>query len=224
MKKQTKKKKVKRKVAKKAKKKKARGRKTVVVQPGLHFKKLEIMAAVPVMPCSVIGRDNYGLRFAYTQAAQVYQRYARLCREKGLTIRRIEGKTTDAYYGDSYQNSEGKTKFAKRPCVRFEGIWEICDTGTGQTETFGGAGDGDNLIWSANSAQTIARKQALLDYFETAWPQPTDYLKLIRESLEQVQPTRFVDALQEIMPENAFNIMTSTGAIKALQDFFGGKK
>lgn len=222
--KQKKKKKAKRKVTKKKKKVKRRKSKAVVVQRGLHAKKLKIMAAVPVMPCSAIDKDIHGLRYAYTQATQVYQRYTRLCREKGLTTRRIEGMTTDAHYGDSCQDSDGKTKFVKRPCVRFEGVWEIRDKDTGETETFGGSGDGDNLIWSANSAQTIAKKQALLDYFETAWPQPTNHLKIIRESFEQIPPEEKVKAFEQVLPKEAWNIMSKAGAIKALREFYGGVK
>jgi hypothetical protein len=192
---------------------------------GLHAKKAEIMAAVPNMPCSAISRDPAGLRFAHTRAERVYATYRDLCAERGLVIRRIEGITEDAHYGEFVyaEDRNEPAKIVKRPCVRFQGLWEIRDRATGQTETFGGAGDGDNGVWSANSAQTVARKQALLDYFETAWPQPTDYLKVIRDSIAAVPDAEKVEAFKQILPEHAWNVMTQTGAVKALTDLFEGK-
>lgn len=216
-KKKAKRKKVKRKVVKK-KAVKRKKRKAVYIPPcyGLHQKKLEILRVVPIMPCSAIDRDMQGLRFAHTQAEKVYRVYRRECESRGLVIRRIKGTTTNGER-PAFIQSDDKRVMKAVPCVRFEGVWEICDVSTGETETFGGAGDGDNEIWSANSAQTIARKQALLDYFETAWPQPTNWLKLVRDSLEEAGPEEFVKAMKSIVPEK---IAEATGIIDVMGSYF----
>jgi len=209
---------IKKKVVKRKKVKKKVRRKAIYIPPkyGLHTKKLEILRAVPIMPCSAIDRDMQGLRFAHTQAEKVYQVYRRECESRGLVIRRIEGKTTNGER-PVFLKTEEQWEMKAVPCVRFEGVWEICDVETGQTETFGGAGDGDNEIWSANSAQTIARKQALLDYFETAWPQPTNWLKLVRDSLEEAGQEEFVKAMKSIIPEK---IAEATGILDVISAYF----
>ena len=224
------KKKVKKKTKKATKpRKKAKKRR---IQPiyGLHEKKLDIMAEVPIMPCSVIGKDRYGLRFAHTQAEKVFQRYSELCRQKHLVIRMIDCKMETL----PFPFTVGEEKVAELlRNISFTNLWpwtravctfEIRDTTTGETETFMGAGLGNNDVWSDNSAQTVAFKQGLLMYFFTAWPQPTDYLRLIRESLEEVGRESIVDALKQIMPDTAWNVMESTGAVKALTKFFGGNE
>lgn len=214
-----KKKKAKKKTKKKGKKPPKKTRKPKALVLGLHGKKLQILREVPMMPCSAISKDRRGLMYAHTQATEVYNKYREKCQDYGLTIRRIEGSTTDAHRPKFFKTQEGWD--AKPvPCVRFEGVWEIRDNETGQTETFGGAGDGDNSIWSANSAQTVARKQALLDYFETAWPQPTDWCRVVREELQKLKGKDFAEALKQIMPEPAYRILTATQAIKELTEYF----
>lgn len=212
-------------MAKKKKvKKRANKRKPAKPKPkpqalGLHGKKLLILKEIPTMPCSAISKDRQGLMYAHTQATQVYNRYREKCQEYGLTIRRIEGKTTDGQR-PTLIKTESAWEVKPIPCVRFEGVWEIRDNETEQTETFGGAGDGDNEIWSANSAQTVARKQALLDYFETAWPQPADWCRVVREALEGLKGENFNEALKQIMPAPAYQILTATQAIKEMTEFY----
>lgn len=182
----------------------------------LHKKKLEILRAVPIMPCSAIGKDRQGLRYAHTQAEKVFQVYRRESESRGLVFRLVESETTDAHRPDEVKVGENwETKAV--PCVRFDGKWEVCDTATGQKETFKGSGDGDNEIWSNNSAQTIAFKQGLLMYFFTAWPQPTNWLKLVHDSLKEASPEEFVKAMKSIIPEK---ISKATGIIDMLDAFF----
>lgn len=231
-----KKKKAKRKSAKKTKKakKKTRSKKTTKKSGpdpgrGLYVKKLEIMNAVPIMPCSVLGKDRYGLRFAHTQAEKVFQEYARLCRQKNLTIRMIECKMETLPF--PFSISEEKVEDLLKN-ISFTNLWpwtratctfEIEDVATGQTEIFKGAGLGNNDVWSDTSAQTIAFKEALLLYFFTAWPQPSDHLRIIREGLDAISPAEKVKAFEQILPKEAWNVMTNIGAVKALQAFYGGK-
>jgi len=188
---------------------------------GLHAKKLEILAAVPIMPCSAISNDWQGLRFAHTQAEKVYQVYRRECVQRGLVIRRVEGHTRSCEIPEIRTDEKGQYQMTRVLAILFEGIWEICDVETGQCEQFGGSGCGRNDVWSANSAQTIAKKQALLDYFETAWPQPTDWLKVIHKSIEEMPPGERVEAYRQIFRPEAWSVLDATGAVKALTEFYG---
>ncbi len=212
-----------------AKKKKTRKPKGLVPGRGLAIKKIEIMNAVPIMPCSVLGRDRQGLRFAHTQAERVFDQYSRQCRQKGLTIRMIECKMETLPF--PFTISEEKVESLLKN-LNFTNLWpwtratctfEIEDVATGQSETFKGAGLGNNDVWSDTSAQTIAFKQALLLYFFTAWPQPNDHLQVIRESLALVAIEDKVAAFEQLLPKKAWNVMTRAGAVKALLAFYGGK-
>lgn len=198
--------------------KKPRNRKPAVL--GLHGKKLLILKEIPLMPCSAISKDRQGLMYAHTQATRVYKTYREICLRHGLTTRRIKGATTNIEYPEVFWK-DGVANVVLVKAVLFEGEWEIRDSETGQTETFGGSGIGDNRVWSANSAQTVAKKQALLDYFETAWPQPTDWAKVVRESMEQLKGEEFTKGLKQIMPEWAYNILTTPKALKEMDEYFG---
>ena len=206
----------KRKVGKKKIRKRIKRKPVYPLNYHLHAKKLEILRVVPIMPCSAISDDIHGLKFAHTQAEKVYQVYRRECESRNLVTRRIEGTTSNGTR-PKFVQKESVWEIIEVPCVRFEGVWEICDKDSGEKETFGGSGDGDNNIWSANSAQTIAKKQALLDYFETAWPQPTSWLRVVRESLEELPPEEMVKAIKGIIPPK---IAEATGIVQALYDYF----
>lgn len=182
----------------------------------LHKKKLEILRAVPIMPCSAISKDKQGLRYAHTQAEKVFQTYRRESESRGLVFRLVEGESIDAVRPEEVKvGDHWETKAV--PCVRFTGKWEVCDSKTGQKETFIGSGDGDNEIWSNNSAQTIAFKQGLLMYFFTAWPQPTNWLRLVHDSLKDASPEEFTKAMKSIIPEK---IAKATGIIDMLDAFY----
>lgn len=204
-----------------AKRRKPR-RKPIFALRELHAKKLEILEAVPIMPCSVLGRDWQGSRFAHTQAERVYQIYREECTKRKLVIRRVKGETSDCKISDW----DSKGNCVERTGTLFQGVWEIRDNDTGETEEFGGSGQGLNGVWSANSAQTVAKKQALLDYFETAWPQPTDHLKVIRESLAAVPDAEKVEAYKQIFGSESttWSIMTATGAVKKMEEFYRGEQ
>jgi hypothetical protein len=187
-------------------------------QYSLHEKKLRIMDEVSVMPCTLFGRDAQGYRYAYTQASEVYKCYRMKCADYGLTIRRVSGMLMDGNYPRVTVAKDGTVTVLKIPCVRYEGTWEVRDVASGETETFCGAGDGDNEVWSANSAQTVAKKQGLLDYFETSWPQPTDFGKLIKQALEALPDEQLAETVRDMMPDR---ILTSKGAVQEILDFFG---
>lgn len=166
----------------------------------LHTKKLQIMEAVPVMPCSAISKDRQGLAFAHTRATEVYNRYREECGQRKLVIRRVKGKLLENFKYVMDVKTEQGWEIREVPCACFVGVWEITDVDSGEKETFGGGGYGDNDVWSANSAQTVAKKQALLDYFEVAWPQPTNLKKIIKAELAELSREELSEVLQEIIP------------------------
>lgn len=213
------KKKVTKKKAKKSQPKTKIVYRTRRVKPGrfyLHQAKLAIMDAVPIMPTTVISKDKKGRLFAHTQAEKVYAVYREQTKKHGLVINRIEGRTettTTAImkYIDKAWN------IVEEPCVRYHGTWEITHAASGACEIFHGSGDGCNDIWSVNSAQTVAKKCGLLDYFEVAWPQPTDWLKVIKESVEELPPSELHKALKEIIPPK---ILSATSIGEELCNYF----
>lgn len=184
---------------------------------GLYAKKLTIMRRVPIMPCSIIGKDRIGRMFAHTQAEKVFARYSKLCQEFGLVISMIEVEMSNGPQ-TVYIDPEGTT--TKRECSRAVCKFRIVDTESNQEDYFWGAALGDNAVWSDNSAQTIAFKQALLQYFFTAWPQPTDFVEVVREQLSKLKGENFIKAIQQIMPVKAHEILTETKALEELRAFF----
>ncbi len=222
-------KKAKKAVVKKAKRKTARpGRKRPVkVKPaklnpnrGLFVKVLEIMAEVPIMPCSLIGKDKQGHDFAYTRAEEVFQVYYQKCIEKGLKITQTGGHTEKGVFIDEWYSSDGTKTQKETACARWIGTYKIQDVATGQTASFVGAGDGDNDIWSLVSAQTIAMKQALLLFFQTAWPQPTDLTKVVKKALAEVPKEHRLAMMEKILPAESWDVLTSTGAVEALRELY----
>lgn len=185
---------------------------------GLLEKKLEIMKQNPVMPTSAFNKDAQGLLYCHTKADQVFYVYSNACRKLKLVIRMVKCHITDAHYGDL----TGKREVVSKPCVRCHGVWEIEDIKTGQSEQFSGAGDGDNEVWSNNSAQTVAFKQALLMYFFTSWPQPDNTKEVIKNELAKVPEKELLGAILSIMPKNALGVLTAEGACKAIKDYFKG--
>lgn len=183
----------------------------------LHAKKLLIMADAPIIPCSAITKDRYGLMYAHTQAEKIYQLYAEKCREHKLVIRMVDCKIETTKYPDIFRE-----KWESVECVLATCKFEICDTESSETEAFMGAGLGDNAVWSANSAQTVAMKQALIQYFFTAWPQPTDYCAVIRNELAGFDKQQYMDAVKNILPKPPKDLPVKD-MVKELVEFFEGK-
>jgi len=207
------------------KKTKKKNKKTVKRKPprpiGLHAKKIQIMNEIPIMPVSAIGKDRQGARYCHTQAEKVYAMYRKACSTRNLTIRRVNGQSGTANYQDNYQDKDGMWVIQKTICSTYEGIWEIRDAETGQTEQFAGAGYGDNYVWSCNSAQTVARKQALLDYFEVPWPQPDQTYFVVKDGLSTLDAPKFVDAVKAMMPDDTkLTEIKEQGGMAALIEFF----
>lgn len=183
----------------------------------LHCAKLAIMDAVPIIPCTAIKRDRNGRLFAHTEAEKVYQLYREQCKEHRLVIRRIRGEATSTTRPSLRFTEKDIWETKEVACVSYQGDWEICHVDSGEIETFRGAGAGDNEVWSINSAQTVAKKCGLLDYFEVAWPQPTDWVQAIKNTVEVLPADEMKEALIEIIPSA---IMQATSIGEELLRYF----
>lgn len=155
---------------------------------GLFEKKLAIMAAYPIVPTSVLSKDKYGSWYPYTRAEEIFYKYSKACREHRLVIRTVKMQV-ELLQIPPQVPAEGKQTMVDRyfPLCLATGTYEIRDLDSGETEQFMASGLGDNQVWAANSAQTVAKKQGLIEYFFTAWPQQENYASLIREDLNKIE-------------------------------------
>ena len=220
----------KKKVAKKKKRKKAKSKTPAPKKPrvqykGLQAKRFEIMKAVPQMPCSAISKDFQGLQYCHTQATDVYQIYRNEMKDRGLTINMIGCKSESVLvYEESKetptiinQNIALEKKHIKNYNSRSHCTFRITDTESGQYDDIQSTALGNNDVWSDNSAQTVAMKQALLQYYFTSWPQPLDHVEVVRSSLTELGGDEFKKAVTAMMP---LKIMGVKGAVAALESFF----
>lgn len=176
---------------------------------GLQVKRFEIMAAVPQMPCSAINKDLQGLTYCHTQATQVYQIYRNEMMDRKMTINMIECRT------ETVQTNESKDHqafFSSRSHCTFR----ITDTESGEYDDIQSTALGNNDVWSDNSSQTVAMKQALLQYFFTAWPQPANHVEVVRSTLSKLGKDEFKKAVTSMLK----NTLTTKGAVVALEDYF----
>lgn len=202
-------KKVKRKTTKKAKRKKTAKREVVEPVLNLHERKLEIMKAVPIMPCSAINKDRQGLMYAHTQAEKVFAIYYQKCVKQRLVINMVDL----LMLSHEYQNHEGDPV----PCSRAVCKFQIRCVDTGELEVFWGSALGDNDVWSDQSAQTVAMKQGLLLYFQTAWPQPDNFIEVVRKELASLEKKEMYQAIKNIIPK----ALTTKEAMSELWEYFG---
>ncbi len=218
------------KAKKKVKKKTAKKKRIVVKRDpmgqlnpcgALHRKKLTIMAEVPVVPCSAIAKNKQGEMYPHTQADKIFRIYQEKAIEHKLVFRMIECDTFPGKYSTTWYGDE-KFNVTETPCTIANCTFEITDTESGQKETFKGSGMGDNGVWSAQSAQTVAFKQGLIMYFLHAWPQSENFSKIIRNELEGLNSDDLVKVMKSIIPaKTGYEIMTNPEALKIMADFFG---
>lgn len=197
------------KAATKKAKKKAKKKMTIV---GLQNKRFEVMKAVPIVPCSVISKDPQGLQYAHTQAVKIYREYRREMIKQRITPPTLIKCETESVLVKRL--ATGEEFYSSRATCTFR----ISDADNpNDYDEVQGTALGSNDVWSDNSAQTVCEKQVLLQYFLADWPQPTDYVEVVRASLNELPPKDFRDAMTQMMPEK---IMSNAGAMKALEVFF----
>lgn len=168
-----KKKKAKKKTTKRAKPKKRRKRKVILTEAEcrvkLHRKILEVMNRHTEIECSGQGVDFDGNEYRYTEAEVVFKEYGQSMRDLGLTCIPIE-----------------KTAILGKTAYMIQARYKLTDTDTGYSEVITGCGLGTNGQWAANTAQTLALKQALLETFGASWPQPEKYKDIVKKEAERV--------------------------------------
>jgi len=195
----TKKKVVKKKTKKKVKAKKKAVRKKNPLQKApqfyteetkkmlLHKKILAVQKAYPQIQCDAQGEDLDREAFGFVEASTVNAQYNEAMSKEGLTFVPIHKETT-----------LGKN------CVLVETTFLLSDSKTGYGIEIAGVGLGMNGQWAANSAQTLAKKQALLEAFQCSWPQPEDYRETVRKVSQREfgpadSPQQLNDALDEVL-------------------------
>lgn len=163
----------KKKAKKKAKAKKPQKRKVILTEAEcrvrFHQKILEVMNRHTEIECSGRGVDFDGNEYGYTEAEVVFRQYGQSMRDLGLTCIPIE-----------------KTAVLGKTAYMIQSRYKLTDTDTGYSEVITGCGLGTNGQWAANTAQTLALKQALLETFGASWPQPEEYRKVVKKEAERV--------------------------------------
>lgn len=124
-----------------------------------------------------------GIQFGYTTARQVFEQYAKLCRDVGLWYRQVDCRITITLRQ-----------------VFVESQFELVDVDTGYSVMFAGAGQGCNSVWAINSAQTVALKQALLEMFMSYWVEAEDKA---REKVDYYAAFKAIQSPAELMDQMA---------------------
>lgn len=189
-----KKKNAKKKTAKRAKSKGKRGPKSIPPielseqekSIHLHRKISAVMKENPKIDCTLVGEDE-DRKFGICEAAEVFRMYNQAMAKHDLTFIPMAVMPT---LGNG--------------CVLVRVTYRITDITTGYFETVQGCGFGMNGQWSANTAQTLALKQALLNTFTCSWPQPEDYRQEVQRVSRNVfgpaqSPQQLRDAIDEVM-------------------------
>lgn len=135
----------------------------------LHKKISAVMKENPEIKCTLVGEDE-DRKFGICEAAGVFRMYNQAMAKHNLTFIPMAVNPT---LGNG--------------CVLVRATYRITDITTGYFETVQSCGFGMNGQWSANTAQTLALKQALLNTFICSWPQPEEY----REEVQRVAARTF---------------------------------
>jgi len=186
--KKTKKKAVKKKPSKKAKSKTTSKHPTKFSEQEksiiLHQKIHAVMKENPKIDCTLVGEDE-DRKFGICEAAEVFKMYNKAMAKHDLTFIPM---AVNPILGNG--------------CVLVRCTYRITDITTGYFETVQSCGFGMNGQWSANTAQTLALKQALLNTFTCSWPQPEEYRQEIQHVAARVfgpaqSPQQISEAIKE---------------------------
>lgn len=141
-----------------------------------------------------------GIQFGYTTARQVFEQYAKLCREVGLWYRQVDCRLTITLRQ-----------------VFVESQFELVDVDTGYAVQFAGAGQGNNGVWAVSSAQTVALKQALLELFDAYWVEAEDKA---REKVDYYACFKAIDDPATLLKEMAdiFDAFKSRAEQKKIEE------
>lgn len=125
----------------------------------------------PVIECGLKGEDDEG-RYGICEAAAVFRMYNEAFEKHKVHFFQVS-KVTEV--GKNY--------------AKCDTIFRIADVETGYVWPFPipGSGMGMNYQYSLNTAQTLAKKQAMLEFFNNSWPQPEEF----RDEVRRVTQNKF---------------------------------
>lgn len=135
----------------------------------LHNKIHAVMKENPEILCTFVGEDE-DRKFGICEAAAVFRMYNRALSKHSITSIVSDLELTLGSH-----------------CVLARIQLKLTDITTGYSEYIYGGGLGMNGQWAANTAQTLAMKEALLLSFVCSWPQPEKY----REEVQRVASRTF---------------------------------
>ena len=161
----------------------------------LYQKIHEVGRLIPQIECTAEEQDGEGAEaetYYYTRASEVFELYGHAFRIVGLTFMPVGIKSS--MDGGFY---------------RADVKYEITDIETGYSIFVVSSGLGGNGGWSMNTAQTVARKQALLNTFGCAYNQPESAKKTIKR------------LARGFNVDSCIQIASASDASKEIQDFFG---
>jgi|TARA_R100000501_G_C2620416_1_gene113673 hypothetical protein len=162
-----------------------------------------VMHLVPEIDCTGIDDER---EYAYTEAHHVYRRYREAFAEVGLTIMPVlDDKTQLLHLG--------------RGMFQATVVYEVTDIDTGYSERGIGVGLGINGVWAANSAQTRAMKQFLIQTFLASWQPPPDLKAIVYQNMKDFDQSK-VEATAVQNFGKPINEMTSEEAASAVGSFF----
>ena len=163
----------------------------------LYWKINEVTKLVPKIKCEIpeVGDEGEGTYY-YTEAAEVFLRYSKAFMQLGLTFLPVPGKSKVTLDGRFY---------------KADMTYELTDVDTGYSIFVFGSGLGGNWVWSANTAQTVTRKQALLNTFGCSYGQPESAKKTVKRLTKGFK----VDSV--------IQVMSGKEATDEMLDYFGNK-
>jgi len=139
------------------------------------FQKIhQVQQQVQEVKSTGIEEDDQG-RYHYTEAKEVFRIYSGALNKVGLTFMPVDivTRVDPRFYWATI-------------------TYEITDIETGHSTLVKGAGLGCNGVWSLNSAQTVARKQALLNAFGASYGDSESIKKAVRKQMAGFDVKDFV--------------------------------
>jgi len=146
----------------------------------LYRKINEVSKLVPQIECkgAETEGDDSNEVYYYTEAAEVFKQYTAAFIVVGMTFLPVKIRVT----------MDGRF-------YRADIQYEITDIETGYSIHVVGSGLGGNGAWSVNSAQTVAKKQALLNAFGCSYNQPESMKGVVRRLTKGFK----VDSVVQVM-------------------------
>ena len=161
----TKKKAVKKKAKRKSKAKDPMGQMSLGIYEKIHLIALEH----PEFEGGGSGADPDGEAYTYVKAEQVFKAYGDSFRKHNLVLIPKEKEVTELHR-----------------MVAVIAAFDIVDIDSSQKVTIMGVGCGHNGFWAANTASTLALKQALLETFSACWPQVAEQAAVLKAEAREV--------------------------------------